>query len=77
MHAAVDRLERFVARRRRLVLVVWLAIVVGSVPFAGRQTEHLTGGGFQAEGSGSRLVADALGSDFESTPTKEKVVTTV
>jgi uncharacterized membrane protein YdfJ with MMPL/SSD domain len=65
MQAAMDRLERFVARRRRLVLIVWLAIVVVSVPFAGRQTENLTGGGFETEGSGSQLVADALGSEFE------------
>src|SRR6478735_7821109 len=59
MQAAMDRLEHFVARRRRLV------IVVVSVPFAGRQTENLTGGGFETQGSGSQLVADALGTDFE------------
>ena len=47
------------------MLIVWLAIVVVSVPFAGRQTENLTGGGFETAGSGSQLVADALGSDFE------------
>src|ERR1700754_2893241 len=67
MQAAMDRLERFVARRRRLVLIVWLAIVVVSVPFAGRQTDNLTGGGFETAGSGSQQVADALGTDFEGT----------
>ncbi|MBE2318980.1 MMPL family transporter [Solirubrobacter sp. CPCC 204708] len=67
MQAVMDRLERFVARRRRLVLIVWLVIVVASVPFAGRQTENLTGGGFETQGSGSQLVADALGSEFEGT----------
>src|SRR5690349_15892875 len=65
MQAAMDRLEQFVARRRRLVLIVWLVIVVVSVPFAGRQTENLTGGGFETKGSGSQLVADSLGTDFE------------
>ena len=63
----MDRLERLITRRRRLVLIVWLVIVVVSVPFAGRQTENLTGGGFETAGSGSQLVADALGSDFEGT----------
>ena len=64
MQAAMDRLERAIARRRRLVLVVWLAIVVISVPFAGRQTENLTGGGFETKGSGSKVVGDALTRDF-------------
>lgn len=64
MQAVMDRLERFVARRRRVVLIVWLAIVVVSVPFAGRQTENLTGGGFESTGSGSQLVSEALGRDF-------------
>jgi uncharacterized membrane protein YdfJ with MMPL/SSD domain len=67
MQAAMDRLERFVARRRRLVLIVWLLVVVVSVPFASRQTENLTGGGFETEGSGSTIVADALKTDFEGT----------
>lgn len=64
MQAAMDRLERFIARRRRVVLIVWLAIVVVSVPFASRQTENLTGGGFESAGSGSQLVAESLGRDF-------------
>ena len=63
----MDRLERLVSRRRRLVLIAWLVVVVVSVPFAGRQTENLTGGGFETAGSGSQLVADSLGSDFEGT----------
>jgi len=67
MQAAMDRLERLISRRRRLVLIAWLVVVVVSVPFAGRQTENLTGGGFETAGSGSQLVADSLGSDFEGT----------
>ena len=39
-------------------------IVVVSVPFAGRQTENLTGGGFETKGSGSKVVGDALTRDF-------------
>ena len=64
MQAAMDRLERFVARRRRLVLIVWLAVIIVAVPFAGRQTENLTGGGFETKGSGSKVVADALATEF-------------
>ncbi|MDA0180483.1 MMPL family transporter [Solirubrobacter phytolaccae] len=64
MQAAMDRLERLIARHRRLVLIVWLAIVVVSVPFAGRQTENLTGGGFESKGSGSQLVSEASERDF-------------
>ncbi len=60
----MDRLERFIARRRRLVLVVWVAVIVVAVPFAGRQTENLTGGGFETKGSGSKAVADALAREF-------------
>ena len=34
--------------------VVWLALVVVSVPFAGRQTENLTGGGFETRARARR-----------------------
>jgi uncharacterized membrane protein YdfJ with MMPL/SSD domain len=64
MQAAMDRLERFVARRKRLVLGVWIAVVLVAIPFAGRQTEHLTGGGFETKGSDSKIVADALAQEF-------------
>ena len=64
MQAAMDRLERLVARRKRLVLGVWIAVVVVAIPFAGRQTEHLTGGGFETKGSDSTIVADALAREF-------------
>ncbi|HEY7693261.1 MAG TPA: MMPL family transporter [Gaiellaceae bacterium] len=56
----MDRLSRFVGRRHRLVLVVWIAVLVGSLPFAARQTEHLTAGGFEVPGSGSLAVANAI-----------------
>ncbi len=64
MQLAMDRLERFIARRRRLVLGVWLAVILVAVPFASRQTENLTGGGFETKGSGSQAVADALATEF-------------
>ena len=60
MRAAMDRLERFVTRRRRLVLGVWIVLVVAAVPFAAQQTKHLTAGGFEVPGSGSEKVSEAL-----------------
>ncbi|HEY6892281.1 MAG TPA: MMPL family transporter [Solirubrobacter sp.] len=60
MQAAMDRLERLVARRRRLVLGIWIGLLVVAVPFASQQTKNLTGGGFENKGSGSQLAAEAL-----------------
>jgi RND superfamily putative drug exporter len=60
MHDAMQRLAGFLARRRRLVVGVWVLIVLGSLPLAARQTEHLTGGGFDVPGSESKAVADAM-----------------
>ena len=56
----MDGLERFVTRRRRLVLGVWIVLVVAAVPFAAQQTKHLTAGGFEVPGSGSETVSEAL-----------------
>jgi uncharacterized membrane protein YdfJ with MMPL/SSD domain len=74
MQAAMDRLERLVRRRRRLVLILWVAVVLVSFPFASRQTENLTGGGFETEGSGSQLVADALARDFPGMQSEDLAV---
>ncbi len=56
----MDRLERLVARRRRLVLGVWVVLLLLAVPLASQQTKNLTGGGFENTGSGSQRVAAAL-----------------
>src|ERR687888_1382423 len=60
MQAAMDRLESFVSRRRRLVLGIWGAILVLSLPFAAQQTKHLTAGGFEVPGSQSLATVDQL-----------------
>jgi uncharacterized membrane protein YdfJ with MMPL/SSD domain len=60
MQGAMDRLSRLVARRRRVFLAVWAVLLLGSLPFAARQTDNLTAGGFEVPGSGSVAVADAL-----------------
>ena len=37
-----------------------MLVVLAAAPFAARQTEHLTGGGFNVPGSGSETVDNSL-----------------
>ncbi len=60
MQAAMDRLTALLERRRWVVLGAWLLILLAAAPFAARQTEHLTSGGFTVPGSGSDAVDRAL-----------------
>ncbi len=64
MQAAMDRLTALIERRGKLIIVLWVALLIAALPFAIRQTEHLTAGGFTVPGSGSAAVDEAL-SDFE------------
>jgi uncharacterized membrane protein YdfJ with MMPL/SSD domain len=66
MHDAMLRLARFLARRRRIVIVAWALVVLASLPLAAKQTEHLTGGGFDVPGSESKAVAEAMQGVFET-----------
>src|SRR5436190_11385686 len=61
MQHAMDTLDGFLKRHRRAVLAFWLIAIFAAVPFASRQTEHLSSGGFGVPGSGSQAVDDALG----------------
>jgi uncharacterized membrane protein YdfJ with MMPL/SSD domain len=56
----MERLSRFVRRRRKLVLAVWALVLLASLPFASRQTENLTGGGFEVPGTGSVAVEEQI-----------------
>jgi RND superfamily putative drug exporter len=58
------RLAGFLGRRRRWVLAGWVLVLVLALPLASRQTEHLTGGGFDVPGSQSKAVSDSLERDF-------------
>src|SRR4051812_36351642 len=60
MQAAMDRLDRLTRRHRVLVALVWLALLIAALPFAARQTENLTSGGFGVPGSGSQAVDRGL-----------------
>jgi uncharacterized membrane protein YdfJ with MMPL/SSD domain len=59
-------MAEFLGRRRRLVVVAWVLVVLLALPFASRQTEHLTGGGFDVPGSQSMKVSESLQDDFGS-----------
>jgi uncharacterized membrane protein YdfJ with MMPL/SSD domain len=56
MQNAMDKLAGLLERRRLLVLGVWVVLLLAAAPFAARQTEHLTSGGFEVPGSQSQVV---------------------
>jgi uncharacterized membrane protein YdfJ with MMPL/SSD domain len=56
MQAAMDTLSSFLERRRVLVLGAWVVLLLAAAPFAAKQTDHLTSGGFQVPGSESDVV---------------------
>jgi RND superfamily putative drug exporter len=58
------RLDASIRRRRGVVLAVWALVVVAAVPFAARQSDHLTGGGFDVPGSQSVAVQQSIAHDF-------------
>jgi uncharacterized membrane protein YdfJ with MMPL/SSD domain len=64
MRELMNRLAGFLGRRRRWVLAGWALVVLAAIPLASRQTDHLTGGGFDVPGSQSKAVSDALEQDF-------------
>jgi RND superfamily putative drug exporter len=70
MQTAMLRLARLLRRRKRLVLLVWAVIVLAAVPFAARQSEDLSSGGFEVPGSQSAAVDRALAS-FPGVPRAE------
>jgi uncharacterized membrane protein YdfJ with MMPL/SSD domain len=64
MKDAMRSLAGFLGRRRRWVVAAWVLIVLLALPFASKQTDHLTGGGFDVPGSQSMKVSESLQSDF-------------
>ncbi len=57
-------LDSVLRRRRRLVVSVWAVALLAALPFAAKQSDHLTGGGFQDEGSQSVNVQRAIQREF-------------
>ena len=64
MRAAMIRLAGFLTRRRWFVVGAWVVLVPAAFPLASRQTEDLTGGGFDVPGSQSDRVTQALADEF-------------
>jgi RND superfamily putative drug exporter len=64
MRTPMTRLAGLLGRRRRWVLAAWVVVVAFALPLASRQTEHLTGGGFDVPGSQSKSVSDSLKRQF-------------
>jgi uncharacterized membrane protein YdfJ with MMPL/SSD domain len=60
VQTAMDRLGGFIERRRWLVLGAWVVLLLAAAPFAAKQTDNLTGGGFNVPNSGSQRVDDSL-----------------
>jgi uncharacterized membrane protein YdfJ with MMPL/SSD domain len=56
----MDRLAGFLERRRWVVLAAWLLLLLAALPFAARQTDHLTSGGFEVPGSQSQVVRENI-----------------
>jgi uncharacterized membrane protein YdfJ with MMPL/SSD domain len=56
MQARMAALGLLAGRRRGVIVGVWVLLLLVSVPFASKQTDHLTGGGFEVPGSGSNAV---------------------
>jgi RND superfamily putative drug exporter len=67
MRQFMVQLAGFLGRRRRWVVLAWVAVVLAALPLASRQTEHLTGGGFDVPGSESKAVNDSIERDFSNT----------
>jgi uncharacterized membrane protein YdfJ with MMPL/SSD domain len=60
VESALARLAGLVSRRRRAVVAVWLALLVGGGWFSLHQNDRLSGGGWEVPGSPSVRVVDAL-----------------
>ena len=54
----MDRLAGFLERRRWVVLVAWVLVLLAALPFAAKQTDNLTSGGFEVPGSQSQIVSE-------------------
>ena len=64
MRERMNSLAGFLGRRRRWVLAGWVLVLVLAMPLAARQTEHLTGGGFDVPGSDSMAASEAVQREF-------------
>ncbi len=64
MRTAARNLSAFVGRHKRSLAILWVVVLIAALPFAMKQTENLTGGGFEVPGSESGSVEAAMQEDF-------------
>ncbi|MFZ2112924.1 MAG: MMPL family transporter [Solirubrobacteraceae bacterium] len=60
MQTFMLKLDRWLRRRRGFVIGTWLVLVLAAVPFAAKQSERLSGGGYTIPGSDSQKVLQQL-----------------
>ncbi len=68
------RLGRFSARRRKPVMLLWLAVASGAAPLAISVNGALSGAGWEAQGSIAQRVRDELRTDFPQVGAEAAVV---
>ncbi len=69
-----SRLAATMARRRRIVILVWLAVTLAAAPLALSLTGALSGAGWDAKGSTAQAVRAELRSDFPALGAENPVV---
>jgi RND superfamily putative drug exporter len=69
-----SRLAAFSARRRRLVIGLWLVVTLAAAPLAITLTGALSGAGWEAQGSTAQQVRDELRRDFPALGAENPVV---
>ena len=68
------RLARFSGRRRRTVMLGWLAVILLAAPLALTLSSALSGAGWEAQGSTAQKVRDELRRDFPAAGAEAAVV---
>src|SRR4051794_6758271 len=66
MRESMIQLSGFLGRRRRWVLAGWVVVLLLALPLAAKQTDNLTGGGFDVPGSQSKGASEVLEDEFAS-----------
>jgi RND superfamily putative drug exporter len=72
--ALFDRLARFSVRRRKTVMLVWLAVTLAAAPLALTLTSGLSGAGWEPQGTESTEVRDELRADFPALGAESAIV---
>jgi uncharacterized membrane protein YdfJ with MMPL/SSD domain len=73
VRGAARSLSSFVSRHRRAVGIVWLVVIAAALPFAMKQTENLTGGGFEVPGSESAAVEQLMEDNYAEQAGRDSV----